>query len=78
MAKHDKYWYNQIPLTLWLYRTNIRIPTEEITFPLVNGEKAIIPLELEIPFFQVSPKGIYKQLNLHFWLFNMYLFKCFI
>jgi hypothetical protein len=39
-------WANDHPEVLWAYRTTRRTPTEETSYALAFGTKAIIPAEL--------------------------------
>jgi hypothetical protein len=39
-------WVDDLPEVLWVYRTTRRTPTEETSYALAFGTKAIIPIEL--------------------------------
>ena len=43
-----------MPSILWGYRTTRRSPIEESPFRMAFGTEAVLPIELEIPNFQVQ------------------------
>ena len=46
-------WVDELPSILWGYRTTRRSPTEESPFCMAFGTEVVLPIELEIPNFQV-------------------------
>ncbi|KAA3482966.1 RNA-directed DNA polymerase [Gossypium australe] len=48
-----KYWHEKLPFTLYVYRTSVKTTIEATPFSLIFGMEAILPIEVEIPSFQV-------------------------
>jgi ribonuclease HI len=47
-------WSDELPSTLWSYRTTYRSATGDTPFSLAFGSDALIPIELEIPTYRVA------------------------
>ncbi|XP_041009420.1 uncharacterized protein LOC121253475 [Juglans microcarpa x Juglans regia] len=47
-------WVEELPSTLWAYRTSVRTPTGESPFSLVYGAEAMIPAEVVVPIYRVQ------------------------
>ena len=46
-------WHEMLPFSLMVYRTSIRTSTGATPYSLVNGTKAVLPIEIEIPLLRV-------------------------
>ncbi|XP_028078287.1 uncharacterized protein K02A2.6-like [Camellia sinensis] len=47
-------WSEQLPVALWAYRMSKRKPTQATPFSLVNGSKAVLPVELAVPLARMA------------------------
>ncbi|XP_059629587.1 uncharacterized protein LOC132272458 [Cornus florida] len=50
-------WSEQLPLTLWAYRTTTRAPTTATPFSLVYGTEAVLPVEIVIPSASLAARS---------------------
>jgi ribonuclease HI len=54
LGRHGKDWPEQVPGTLWSYRTTPRTATQETPFCLVYGSEAVLPAEIAVTSFRVQ------------------------
>ena len=47
-----KDWHEKLPFALHAYRTRVRISTETTPYSLVYGIKVVLPIEVEIFFYE--------------------------
>ncbi|KAL1127088.1 hypothetical protein V6Z11_A13G156000 [Gossypium hirsutum] len=53
MIETYKDWHEKLPFTLYAYRTSVWTSTGAISFFLVYGMEAVLPIEVEIPSLRV-------------------------
>eukprot|EP00253_Pinus_taeda_P013885 PITA_13885 len=51
---HQSNWHNMLFSVLWAYRTSVKMSTGFTPFQLVYGLEAVLPIECEIPSFQMA------------------------
>lgn len=56
-----QHWHLQLNPILWVYRTCLGIATAATPYSLVSKSKAILPIELELPFLCVSFRHITSE-----------------
>ncbi|XP_012435054.1 uncharacterized protein LOC105761698 [Gossypium raimondii] len=56
MIETYKDWHEKLPFALYVYRTSVKTSTGATPFSLVYGIEVVLPIEVEIPSFQVLSK----------------------
>ena len=54
---NPKNWDKHLTTALWAYRTSFKVSTQFTPFHLVYGQEALLPIEVEIPSYQLLIKA---------------------
>jgi len=54
VSKSKRDWHEKLEEVLWAYRASYRRPIESTSYALVYRVKAILPLEIQIPFLCIA------------------------
>ena len=54
VSKTKRDWHERIGEALWAYRTTFQTPTQAMSYSLVYGVEAVLPLERQIPSLRIA------------------------